>query len=80
MALATADRESEVVAMANSPKLAIAADRTIVAPNLAVCATGDDIPATLLTILTNYLTMRTKALKARVFVRIAQILAAGFSC
>jgi hypothetical protein len=34
------------VAMANSPKLAIAADRTILAPNLAVCAADDGLPAT----------------------------------
>jgi hypothetical protein len=30
--------------MANSPKLAIAADRAILAPNLAACAPGDDLP------------------------------------
>jgi hypothetical protein len=33
VALAPANLESEEVAMANSPKLAIAADRAILAPN-----------------------------------------------
>ncbi len=79
-ALATASLESEEEAMADSPKPAIAADRrTILAPNLAVCVTGDDIPAMLLTILTNYLTIRRKTLKAQGFVHIAKILAGSFS-
>ena len=65
--------------MANSPKLAIAADRrTILAPNLAACATGDDLPDAALDYTDKLFNYTEKRAESMGFVPVAQIFAALF--